>query len=139
MGKLIKAAGAVAAVAVFAGVYSALDDGSSTVDHPAPVKASQSAVSGHAGTKASDDVKVTSCKKGDFGTLTVHGKITNHTDSPKDYMITVEAVNKSGDRLGEADGAQNAVRPGQSVSFQAVGTFDGSGTFTCQLAQVSRF
>jgi len=89
--------------------------------------------------QGAQDVAVTDCKMGDFGTATATLTITNSSDSPKSYLVTVSGNDDTGARLSEMNAAANTVGAGQTATVDALGSVT-SGTVTqCVVANVNRF
>jgi hypothetical protein len=97
--------------------------------------------------------KKTPAPKGDEGDVTVTGcvvnstttwpaadvEIVNHSGAKSNYIVSVEFVDSSGTRLGEAMAAANNVAVGQKVRAKAQGLTDTSGKVTCRVSKVTRY
>ena len=87
---------------------------------------------------AMQDVTVKECNRSDrFGLSKVTVRITNSTDRVQSYWVTVSVNDAAGNRLGEANGASNAVAPGQSANAELIGGAT-EGAANCSLASVNR-
>lgn len=88
---------------------------------------------------AEDDVAVSKCvTRGNvIGMADIAVRITNSTNRVQSYWVTVSVNDAAGNRLTEANGASNSVRPGQSAtaSLLASGVDDGA---SCAVAKVTR-
>ena len=91
--------------------------------------------------EASSDVVVESCQRGDFGLITSTLAITNSSDSPKSYLVTVSADGPDGARVAELNAAANSVQPGQAARVDATGSVSGEAPegLTCTVVSVNRF
>jgi hypothetical protein len=65
-------------------------------------------------------------------------RITNTTSQVQSYWVTVSVNDAAGNRLAEANGASNAIRPGQSAIAKLLGP-GVSGGVSCSVAKVNRF
>lgn len=84
--------------------------------------------------------KFTQCAEGSFGMIDAELTITNHTDQPRSYLVTGEAVDADGNRLAELTASANSVRPGQTATTEALGTVDGNvPDFKCKVVEVTSF
>jgi hypothetical protein len=87
---------------------------------------------------AINDVVVTKCGGDDqFGLSKVTVRITNPTDRVQSYLVTASINDASGARLAEANGASNAVAPGQTATAELMGTA-ADGAVNCTVARVVR-
>jgi len=88
---------------------------------------------------ATGDVVINSCEAGDFGALNADATVTNTTDVPATYSITVSANDASGNRVAELNGFANSIAPGQSASVDLVGMVeDAPEGMQCVVANVTR-
>lgn len=88
---------------------------------------------------AEDDVKVAKCEtRGNaIGMAGIEVRVTNSTDRVQSYFVTVSVNDAAGNRLTEANGASNSVRPGQSATAKLLaGAVDGA--VSCAVANVTR-
>lgn len=91
-------------------------------------------------TGAEGDVKVTKCAMGGnaIGMADIEVRITNSTDRVQSYFVTVSVNDAAGNRLTEANGASNSVRPGQAATAELLASaVDGAAS--CAVANVTRF
>jgi hypothetical protein len=88
---------------------------------------------------AEDDVTVSKCQtRGDvIGMADIAVRITNSTSRVQSYWVTVSVNDTAGNRLTEANGASNAIRPGQSATAKLLASaVDGAAS--CAVANVTR-
>lgn len=88
-----------------------------------------------------EDIKVTSCTAGDFGTLTAGLSVTNHSSKASTYAITVSfesADHKT--QYGEGADFVSSLAPGQVGNSQALGsgTPPPGSALMCRLTQAQR-
>jgi hypothetical protein len=87
---------------------------------------------------ATADVAITTCNpSGAMGIAQVTAKVTNSTATAESYLITVSLNDPAGNRVSEANGAVNALTPGQSATVELLGG-TASGSTTCTVASVTR-
>lgn len=129
-GLVLGAITVVIGIIVVAAVGSAVDQVNKDLQSvPAPFTSTSDAVK---------DVTVTECSgQGQFGMATVKVRVTNPTDRVQSYFVTVSVNDAAGNRLAEANGAANAVAPGQSANADLLGA-TASGAKNCTVANVSR-
>lgn len=89
---------------------------------------------------AEADVKVTGCE---VDSATHWAKalltITNGSSKKSNYMVSVEFVDASGTRVGEAIAASNNLAPGQAAKETAQGLDQIDGKVTCKVTKVTRY
>jgi hypothetical protein len=84
------------------------------------------------------DVKLRSCKVDEYGLVRARLAVTNHSSKASDYVISVEVLDGSGTRVGEAGAFVTALRPGKSARTDAAGDAGGEDSITCKVTQVER-
>ncbi|MBF5082510.1 hypothetical protein [Quadrisphaera sp. INWT6] len=93
-------------------------------------------------TGAAADVQVTSCTSGLGGLATADLVVTNSGDSPSTYLVTLSALDASGQEVGQLVGGTETVAPGATAQAQAVGFAssdgDGSGLASCRVDSALR-
>lgn len=85
------------------------------------------------------DVKVTKCDMSGnaIGMADIEVRITNSTSRVQSYLVTVSVNDAAGNRLTEANGASNSVRPGQAATAELLASaVDGAAS--CAVANVTR-
>jgi hypothetical protein len=88
---------------------------------------------------AEDDVIVSKCvTSGDvIGMADIAVRITNSTSRVQSYWVTVSVNDAAGNRLTEANGASNSIRPGQAATAKLLApAVDGASS--CAVANVTR-
>ncbi|WP_432487261.1 FxLYD domain-containing protein [Kineococcus sp. SYSU DK018] len=109
-------------------------------DAPGAMQSPTSEASTGTSTPAAEEVVVDSCGAGDPGQVTADLTVTNTSDSPKSYVITVSVNGPGGARVAEATAAADSVPAGQSVQVQAQGAAaEPPAELTCEVADASRF
>ena len=89
---------------------------------------------------AEGDVKITGCEVDPLTTwASAEVLITNRTSKKADYIIMVEFMNSSGQRLGEALAAADSLAPGQKSEETAQGLDAIKGKIECKVIQVTRY
>ncbi|WP_329124419.1 hypothetical protein [Streptomyces sp. NBC_01353] len=85
------------------------------------------------------DVRITACQV-DSATKRPHADVTvtNRSSKPSDYLISVEFVVPSGDRVAEADATVDHLAPGQASQGRAQSLSQGAGTVECRVTDVIR-
>ena len=81
---------------------------------------------GLGGTEAAGDVTVTSCTGVLGGILTGDLTVTNSSDAASTYLVTLTALDASGQEVGQLGGASESVAPGATAQVQAIGYAEGS-------------
>jgi len=115
----------ITVVSVIAGANSATDTTSTTATRSTgPATSSLNNEHPPAG-----DVKIHVSWNDDFrddvlGVATFPVTITNHSSKMSDYIVTIEIVNREGDRLDQITVLATDVRPGQKVRETAYGSVD---------------
>jgi hypothetical protein len=129
-GAVLGAITVVIGIIVIAALGSAADSLSKDLQNvPAPFAVASDAIK---------DVTVTGCDgSGPFGMATVTVRITNPTDRVQSYLVTASINDASGARLAEANGASNAVAPGQTATAELMGSA-ADGAANCTVARVVR-
>lgn len=89
------------------------------------------------GEDGSADVVVDSCQSVVGGAATGEVTITNSTADPASYVVNVNALDASGQKVGELYAVQDAVDPGQSVQAQLFGYADAD-VASCEVFQAVR-
>lgn len=86
------------------------------------------------------DVKITGCEV-DSTTSWPRADvlITNRSSKRSNYIVSVEFVDSSGKRLGEAFAATNNVAPQQEVEADAQSLDKVAGTVKCRVTKVTRY
>ncbi len=88
---------------------------------------------------ATGDVVIDSCEAGDYGAINADATVTNSTEVPATYSITVSANDADGNRVAELNGFANSVAPGQSASVDLVGMVESAPEgMQCVVANVTR-
>jgi hypothetical protein len=91
------------------------------------------------GEDGSADVVVDSCQSVIGGAATGEVTITNSTADPASYVVNVDALDASGQKVGELYAVQDAVDPGQSAQVQLFGyADDGADIASCEVFQALR-
>ncbi|MFE3004227.1 MULTISPECIES: FxLYD domain-containing protein [unclassified Streptomyces] len=86
------------------------------------------------------DVKITGCEvNGTTGWPKADVLITNRSSKKSNYIVSVEFVNASGKRLGEAFAASNNVAAGQEVEAEAQSLDQVEGKVECRVTKVTRY
>ncbi|MGW0365822.1 hypothetical protein [Streptomyces sp. NPDC002990] len=85
------------------------------------------------------DVKITACEV-DAGTKWPHADldVTNRSSKPSDYVVSVEFVGPSGERLTEAHTAVTHLAPGQVARDRAQSLTQVTDPVTCRITDVTR-
>lgn len=80
-------------------------------------------------------ITITSCKGGEFGSLDIIVKVENKTKQQHSFLITAEALDAKGNRLGEANGAVNSLAGGSSTTTKLLGNMDSpKAVESCRIA-----
>lgn len=89
------------------------------------------------------DLKLTSCKIGDFDTLSVAVTITNKGNDTATYMVSGDVQNPAGERIGEWTVTTSALPPGKVAKSKGFGVIDeavkASVKIRCNITEVTRF
>ncbi|MFE7358149.1 FxLYD domain-containing protein [Streptomyces sp. NPDC057543] len=86
------------------------------------------------------DVKLHACEVNDMTNWpSAMVEINNGSKDTSNYIISVEFLDKSGTRVGEALAATNNVAAGQKVETKAQSLDKVSGDVTCKVTKVSRY
>lgn len=89
---------------------------------------------------AEGDVKITGCEVNDStGWPKADVLITNRSSKTSNYIVSVEFVDGSGKRLGDAMAASNNVAAGQEVEEDAQSLDKVTGKVTCKVTEVTRY
>ncbi|WP_327333699.1 FxLYD domain-containing protein [Streptomyces anulatus] len=89
---------------------------------------------------AEGDVKITGCEVMDgTGWPKADVLITNRSSKKSNYIVSVEFVDASGKRLGDAMAASNNVAPEQEVEVDAQSLDKVEGKVTCKVTKVTRY
>jgi hypothetical protein len=85
------------------------------------------------------DVRITACQV-DATTRWPHADVTvtNRSGKPSDYLVGVEFVVPSGDRVAEAETAVDHLAPGQTSRGRAQGLSQVTGPVECRVTDVIR-
>ncbi|MCX4987090.1 hypothetical protein [Streptomyces sp. NBC_00572] len=85
------------------------------------------------------DVKITACQV-DAGTKWPHADldVTNRSSKPSDYIISVEFVGASGERLTESNAVVSHLAPGQLANERAQSLTQVDEAVTCRITDVTR-
>ena len=86
-----------------------------------------------------DDVTVSKCVTSGnvIGMADIAVRITNSTNRVQSYWVTVSVNDAAGNRLTEANGASNSIRPGQSANAGLLAS-GVDGAASCAVADVTR-
>lgn len=86
-----------------------------------------------------DDVTFSKCNTtgNAIGMADIAVRITNSTNRVQSYWVTVSVNDAAGNRLTEANGASNAIRPGQSANAGLLAS-GVDGAASCAVANVTR-
>ncbi|TNM69608.1 hypothetical protein FHN55_02225 [Streptomyces sp. NP160] len=85
------------------------------------------------------DVSVDSCDALVGGVATGRVTITNSTGAAASYVVNIDALDASGQEVGELYAVQDSVEPGQSVQAEAFGYVDaGADIASCEVSQAAR-
>lgn len=85
------------------------------------------------------DVTVDSCRAVFGGAATGRVTITNSTDTTASYVVNMDALDASGQKVGELYAVQGSVEPGQSAQAEAFGYVDsGADIASCEVTQAAR-
>lgn len=104
----------------------------------APAKAPASKPAAPSGAKA--DVKITACElDSTMGWAKAELTITNGSSKKSNYIVSIEFVDASGTRLGEAVAATNNLAPGQAANVTAQGLDQIKDKITCKVTEVTRY
>ncbi|TXR55569.1 FxLYD domain-containing protein [Quadrisphaera setariae] len=91
------------------------------------------------GEDASADVVVDSCSSTVGGVATGSVSVTNSTDADASYVVTLVALNASGEEVGDLYAAVGPVSAGQSAEGQAAGFVDGDqDVASCEVSAAVR-
>lgn len=86
------------------------------------------------------DVKITSCEVDPTTSwAAAEVLITNRSSKPSNYYISIEFVDSSGKRLGEAFASTSNLAPGQKAQETAQGLDQISVRIHCRVTDVTRF
>ncbi|AXE76053.1 FxLYD domain-containing protein [Streptomyces atratus] len=86
------------------------------------------------------DVKLSACEVNDMTHWpSAMVKIENGSKDTSNYIISVEFLDKSGTRVGDALAASNNVAAGQRVETKAQSLDKVSGEVTCKVTKVTRY
>lgn len=78
---------------------------------------------------------ILSCKSGEFNSLDIQVKVDNKTKQQHSFLITAEALDAGGNRLGEANGAVNSLSGGSSTTVKLLGNMDSPNAIDkCRIA-----
>ncbi|MFD8407196.1 FxLYD domain-containing protein [Streptomyces anulatus] len=89
---------------------------------------------------AEGDVKITACEvNGSTGWPKADVLITNRSSKKSNYIVSVEFVDESGKRLGDAMAASNNVAPEQEVEVDAQSLDKVEGKVSCKVTEVTRY
>ncbi|MFD8667061.1 FxLYD domain-containing protein [Streptomyces microflavus] len=89
---------------------------------------------------AEGDVKITGCEVSDAtGWPKADVLITNRSSKTSNYIVSVEFVDGTGKRLGEAFAASNNVAAGQEVEEDAQSLDKVEGKVSCRVTKVTRY
>ncbi|WP_327367208.1 hypothetical protein [Streptomyces sp. NBC_01217] len=92
------------------------------------------------GTKAEDDVRITSCELDSVTQWPSAGvEIVNHSGERSSYIVNIEFVDGRGTRHGEGLMSSSSLDAGQKSVGKAQGLGKFTGKLTCKVAKVSRF
>ncbi|MEU6941428.1 FxLYD domain-containing protein [Streptomyces rubiginosohelvolus] len=137
--------GVVGLFTVF-GLAAGLGGGNDDTADNAPAPAVTVASSEKAGVAAQKpagpegDVKVTGCEVDSTPTWArADLTITNRSSKKSNYLISIEFVDKTGTRIGEAVAATSNLAPGQSAQGKAQGLDQITGAITCKITDVTRY
>ncbi|MFD9035283.1 hypothetical protein ACFVZW_29725 [Streptomyces sp. NPDC059567] len=85
------------------------------------------------------DVRITACQV-DAATKWPHADVTvtNRSSKPSDYLVSVEFVVPSGDRVAEAGTTVDHLAPGQVSQGRAQSLSQVTGTVECRVTDVIR-
>lgn len=86
---------------------------------------------------ATADVSVQQCNADQLGFVHASGTIQNHSSKPSSYLITISFNDAQGNRIAEGNHAANVIQPGQSASFDAIGSAKAAPA-QCVVAKVTR-
>ncbi len=92
-----------------------------------------------AGSKAAQDVTVTTCTADPAGGKPkVSGQIHNNSSKASTYIIHVRFVDPSGNQVGDGVATVGRVETGGTATWTATGTQSAHGPLTCPLSGVTR-
>ncbi|QQZ56875.1 hypothetical protein IFE09_27130 [Streptomyces microflavus] len=134
--------GLLVVVGVIGVVASGGDDGdkASSVSEPAAAAPKEKAPEAKAPAGAEGDVEITGCEvNGSTGWPKADVLITNRSSKTSNYIVSVEFVDGTGKRLGEAFAATNNVAAGQEVEETAQSLDKVDGKVTCKVTKVTRY
>lgn len=87
----------------------------------------------------SADVTVDSCSSSVVGLAEGEVTLTNSSDTTASYVVNINALDASGEKVGELYVVQDGVEPGQSTTAQAFGYVgDGADIASCEVFQALR-
>lgn len=85
------------------------------------------------------DVKITKCKRDQFGDLDAKVRITNHSSKASDYIVTVAFESQNGsEQIDTGTAIVDSLQPGQSTNQDAGGTKSYKKQFKCVLSDAER-
>ncbi|MFI9168331.1 FxLYD domain-containing protein [Streptomyces lincolnensis] len=86
------------------------------------------------------DVKITQCEVDSLTTwASAEVTITNSTEQTASYVVSVEFVDSSGKRVGDALAATENLAPGQEAEETAQGLDTIKGKIDCKVTEVTRY
>ncbi|WLW51254.1 FxLYD domain-containing protein [Streptomyces sp. YU58] len=86
------------------------------------------------------DVKITQCEVDSLTTwASAEVAITNSTEQTASYIVSVEFVDPSGKRVGDALAATENLAPGQKAEETAQGLDTIKGEIDCKVTEVTRY
>lgn len=89
------------------------------------------------------DIKLTSCKLGQFDTVRTTLTLVNKAAKPQSFIVHGEVVDKSGGRIGQWTASTTHLAPDQQVRMSGIGNVEFEGRFEkpikCRVVQLSRF
>ncbi|MEU0157952.1 FxLYD domain-containing protein [Streptomyces sp. NPDC006261] len=116
------------------------DTGGEVLEVTAPPSKGAAAPEAKAPAGAEGDVKITGCEVSDAtGWPKADVLITNRSSKTSNYIVSVEFVDGSGKRLGDAMAASNNVAAGQEVEEDAQSLDKVSGKVSCRVTKVTRY
>lgn len=90
-------------------------------------------------TSAEKDVAITNCVASPTGGRpTAVGAIVNHTSKASTYVLDINFIDSSGNKVSEGGASVGKVEPGATATFHVEGLSSATGPLSCKIANVSR-
>jgi hypothetical protein len=88
---------------------------------------------------AEKDVSITACRDDPGGGRpTADGTIVNHSSKASTYVVDIQFIDSSGNKVSEGGSPVGKVEPGATAVFHAQGLSGAKGPLTCKVATVQR-